>query len=454
MPQARGRVKGLLLAAVATVACAGDGSMLSPTGEPLAPAGPTSFGRLQSGVLDATCIECHTAGHHYAVESGLVLDSAVAYQQLVGALPTNATARADGLLRVKPLSPDGSLLYRKLRWDQDYHAPQYGSPMPLGGRSLSVGQLEFIRRWIMAGAPAGGDHVDHTLLEDTTQPTLQPFEPLAPPPAGQGYQLSVDRFPVAAQFERELFVYRRVGNTEDIYVNRIETRMRTNSHHFVIYSIPPGTPAFAVPPHDEVRDIRNRDGSYNLFNMRTMEYHSFFAGSMTTSSDYRFPDGVALNVPANASLDLNSHYVNRTVADLPGEVYANISTIDLAQVQHVARTLFLNNLEISLPPGQRTTVRRTFLVGTRTTVFLLSSHMHKRGERFVIRIAGGARNGVPVYESTDWGHPPILTLDPPVVLELGEGLTSEVTYYNETGRTITFGLTSEDEMGIIFGYAY
>jgi hypothetical protein len=31
---------------------------------------------------------------------------------------------------------------------------------------------------------------------------------------------------------------------------------------------------------------------------------------------------------------------------------------------------------------------------------------------------------------------------------------SEITYNNTTDRTVSFGLTSEDEMGIIFGYYY
>lgn len=43
---------------------------------------------------------------------------------------------------------------------------------------------------------------------------------------------------------------------------------------------------------------------------------------------------------------------------------------------------------------------------------------------------------------------------PPLILQRGEGLTSVITYNNTTSRTICFGLTSEDEMGIIFGYYY
>jgi hypothetical protein len=42
----------------------------------------------------------------------------------------------------------------------------------------------------------------------------------------------------------------------------------------------------------------------------------------------------------------------------------------------------------------------------------------------------------------------------PIVLQTGEGLTSEITYNNTKSVTVYFGLTSEDEMGIIFGYYY
>ena len=46
------------------------------------------------------------------------------------------------------------------------------------------------------------------------------------------------------------------------------------------------------------------------------------------------------------------------------------------------------------------------------------------------------------------------TAPSPLVLQPGEGLTSIITYNTATGRAIAFGLTSEDEMGIIFGYTY
>lgn len=420
----------------------------------------SSFDQVQA-IFDAQCVSCHTAGNQFATESGLVLTKDLSYAQLVNAPSKNTAARADALLRVTPNSADRSLLYHKLHWNADHHQSRnYGAPMPLGGQTLTAGEIEFIRRWIEAGAPRDGAVVDVKVLDDKSRPSAGTFTPLARP--SNGYQLRIEPFAVRPNFERELFVYRRVGNAQEIFVNRIETSMRPNSHHFLIYTFG-NIPSALVPPVDVVRDIRNPDGSMNLLNMLAMGYHVFFAGSMTPTSDYRFPDGVALRLPANAGLDLNSHYVNKTDREITGEAYANLHTVDRAQVQHVARTLNLPNLNFSLAPRQRTTITTTFLAGSAelpvgadgtVRILMLTSHMHARGERFVIRIAGGARNGEIIYSTTDWAHPGIITFTPPLVLQRGEGLTSEVTYNNTTDRTIGFGLTSEDEMNIIFGYAY
>jgi hypothetical protein len=72
----------------------------------------------------------------------------------------------------------------------------------------------------------------------------------------------------------------------------------------------------------------------------------------------------------------------------------------------------------------------------------------------VIKIFGGPRNGEIIYTNTDWEHPLVKSFPTPIVLQPGEGLTSEVTYYNTSSVAVGFGLTSQDEMNIIFGYYY
>ena len=412
----------------------------------------TSFTRLQQKVLAPSCNSCHGAGQPFATQSGLVLDQPVAYANLMNAPVKNSVAIARGMKQVHPRNLDNSLFYQKLLlWDST--KPQhFGSPMPLGTTSLSIGQIEFIKRWIEQGAPETGDSIDASLLDDKILPSYAPFVPL-PPPAN-GFQLVIEPFQVQPNFERELFVLRELKNTAPIYVSRIETRMRANSHHFLLYTFQNNTPALLMPTPNLLRDIRNPDNSLNFVNALAMGYHTFFAGSMTPEGGYTFPAGIALQLPANAKLDLNAHYVNLGTANIIGEAFANLHTVDAAQVTQVAQTLNLGNTNIPLPPQQRTTHKKTFIFSATTRILMLTSHMHKLGERFVIRIKGGTRDGQIVYENTDWEHPAIITYDQAIVLVAGEGLTSEITYNNTTDFTVNFGLTSVDEMGIIFGYYY
>jgi len=414
----------------------------------------STFGLIQSRILTPSCAipSCHASGKDATFnQHQLLLTKGRSYDQLVNVASVNAAAKADGLSRVKPGDADNSLLMHKLQLNSGHHAGDYGNPMPLGLDKLTLGQLEFIENWIKAGAPRTGEVADPALLDDKTpQPDF--FEPLAPPQSG--FQMTVGPFSVPANFEREFYTYRPLGNQEKVYINRFEIKMRDNSHHFILYDFEPGTPALAIPKDDRLRDIRNQDGTLNIQVLGAIGYHVFVSGSQTPYMDVKFPDGVAWPVPAGMKFDLNSHYVNKSSAPFAGEVYINIHTIPAAQVIREAKALNLGNQGISLPPNRRTTLSKTFTTDKTIKVFSLTSHTHKLGESFVIKISGGPRNGEIVYQNDDWHHPVNQQYDPPITLNPGEGLTSVITWNNTTSRTVNFGLTSEDEMGIIFGYYY
>lgn len=416
-----------------------------------------TFARIQNEIFQPSCASCHTSGSAAARQSALVISAESAYVQLVGVPSLHHIANADGLPRVKPFRADSSLLYHKLAWVPGHHSRDYGLLMPSGTvQGLTAGQLEYVRRWIEAGAPRTGHVVDTMVLKDSRLQTAT-FTALPAPPASAGIQLRVDSFAIAPANERELFVNRRVGNASDLYITRIESRMRPGSHHLLLYQFDESKTSFPCntrPTLDVVRDIRNLDGSLNLLNMLPMACHVYFAGAMTPDFDYRFPDGVALKLPANSTLDFNVHYVNRAPINLPGQAFANLYTADRAQVTTVARTLNLANTELTLPPNQRTTIRKVFPMSVRTTVLGLTSHMHSMGERFEIRVRRVNGSEATVYTNTDWEHPGFQNFATPIVLEVGDALVSVVTWNNVTNSTIFFGLSSTDEMDIIFGYAY
>jgi hypothetical protein len=415
--------------------------------------GPSSFGLMEERIFKTSCAisGCHSSTEDATfIQHKLLLAPGLSYQNLVGVEPTNVDAKNDGLLRVRPDDPHTSLLYNKLA-GAGHHSKIYGNPMPLGLPLITVGQLEFIRQWIEAGAPEKGMVADSALLSDTT-PQEENFTPLAAPPDGQGLQIVVPEFTVAPDFERELFIYQKVGNTSDIYVNRIEIKMRQNSHHFILYDFDPSLPAYLRPENNVIRDLRNPDGTTNFGTALLMESHIFIAGTQTPYLDYKFPPGVALPLPAGVSLDCNSHYVNKSNEQIKGEINVNLYTVPLSSVAKVAKVIFLANYNLNLPGNKRTTVTKSFTFDKNVSVFTLSSHTHKLAEKFVIKVKGGPRDGEVVYTNLSWHHPPAVNLTPPLLLSAGQGLTSEITYNNTTSATVEFGLTSEDEMGIILGY--
>jgi len=426
-----------------------------------------SFDLLQDKLLSPSCA---TSGCHLSIQDvsyaqhGLVLTKGLAYGNLIGTTPKNSVAVANKLQRVKKFSSAESLLFHKLNWDLSHHAAaNYGAPMPLGGKPVSKGQLDFVQKWIEAGAPDKGEVVDAKLLDDTTPSFTEPsnFSALdSPAKEGKsGFQLKVDRFIVPPNFEREIFVRRPLNNTEPVYISRIKLKSRTNSHHLVLYDF---RSKLLLPAMDEMRDLRNLDNSLNISTFLQMSNHVFLGGGSDPNSDYSFPEGTALRLPANSSVDLNPHYFNKTKENLFGENYVNLYTVPASQVKNVVSMIDFNNSSFTLPPNQTTVITKDFYnfdgfvkgSGKSIVIVSLTSHTHERGKLFQIKIKGGTRDGEIIYEDNDWAHPKVINYAKPIVLKEGEGLTSVVTYVNNTNKPLGFGFTSDDEMNIIFGYYY
>ncbi len=419
-----------------------------------------TWDQIQTRIITPNCATaCHVAGSSFATQSDLVLTPDVAYEQLVDRPPNNPAARADGLVLV---GTEGlPSLYKSYLWekinasDQEHFYvdhEQYGSIMPLGKDPLTNGELEMIRQWIMAGAPRTEtvERAPLRLLDDTTRFRYEAFVP--PPAPANGIQFHLGPFEVAPQIDREFFYYEPLNFQEDVFVNRFEVVMRPGSHHFLWYLFEDEIPN--LPEPYTFRDLRNEQGQTQFTNLLATQYHIFFAGTQTPRTDYRFPPGIALRLPAGKGLDLNSHYVNRNLTPRTGEVYANLYFAEPAEIDHVADVMFLSNFDITLPPKEVTTLSKTFSFDERNHIFHLWSHAHETMTEFRVEVVGGPRDGELVYISYDWEHPPLLRIDPPLTLEAGQGLKLTTTYDNFTDRTLRFGLQSQDEMMILFGYAY
>ena len=438
-------------------ACSDSSNSLEP--EPQEPEVTSTWDVIQTVILDKNCVECHVAGASFATQSDLVLTSNVAYSQLVNRTPNNPTARADGLTLVgtEGLASAGkSFLWEKINAPNQAHYfddhPGYGALMPLGKPPLTNGELEFVLQWILAGAPSSGNVVDLGLLDDTERYEAPEFEPLPVPTSGVQFHLGP--WDVAPNFEREFFYYEPLNNDQPLFVNRVDMAMRPGSHHLILYDLSDNIPEILVPEPQVFREIRDANGNYIPSTLMITSHLNFVTGTQWPRMTHHYPPGVAMRIPADAGFDINAHYVNRSSEIIQGEIYANLHTVDSSQVEHVAERLFMNNVDINLPPNATTTLNKTFVVDKKVQIFQLFSHAHEHMTEFRVFIDGGPRDGELVYIAYDWEHPPILELNPTLTLEAGQGLRLQATYNNDTNSTINFGFLSSDEMMILFGAYY
>ena len=440
----------------------------------------SSYNIIQGEIFDKYCISCHIAGNTYAGESGLILTADISYESLINVIPNNEYAAGDGLFRVSSAGgiqgTNKSFLIEKINAPNMDHFyddhEEYGSIMPIGPLYLTNGQIDFIWDWISEGAPGIG-HVANIAFFDNIERYDPEFTPLEIP--NNGIQIHLGPFEAAPQQETEFFYYSELNINEVKYINRVEIEMRSGSHHFILYTYPED---FWIAIEDSTeRHLRNPDGSYNESVLSIMAYQVFFTGTQWSQLDVTFPVGVALRIPPNTAIDQNPHYLNYSDDIIQGEVFTNLHFAD-AEPEHVAEILQLNVIEeLSLPPGDTTTIEKTFMFEDiliengldplsittidKINIFQLFSHAHEKMlvfEVFFIDNNPTTTDSL-IYYNDDCEHPPINYygegyLYDAIELFSEEGLKLRATYYNWTDEALDFGFLSTDEMMILFGYFY
>ena len=147
--RARAPLLGLAGVLLAAAAC-GPGD----DGVDLPPLEPTFFS-LDANVFGPRCTgPCHSGGEEFAA-GGLDMEPD-ARLALLDVLADSTKCRDSGLTLLVEGEPEASLAYLKVRAKREDTEPPCGDPMPPGSSRapLTVAQVEALRAWIEAGAPA------------------------------------------------------------------------------------------------------------------------------------------------------------------------------------------------------------------------------------------------------------------------------------------------------------
>lgn len=260
---------------------------------------------------------------------------------------------------------------------------------------------------------------------------------LAPPAAGDGFQISM--FGTApANSEVWLCEVYDLPTDEMAAVNAVQYLQNEGTHHMTL-----STTALATEPL--------APGSYDcnaLYADSTVMEDAvmMFGNQGDAEGTLTLPEGVAANLPPGIQVLQEIHYVNTTSSDVALYSYLNGLTIPQDEVVAGIWGGSVRDETISLPPQEATTEWTRCVMNEDVEVQFLASHTHAMATEFTIAPFDGVTTGEVFYTNTDWHDPRIEQFTPARVVPAGQGFEFTCTWFNETDATVTYGLASTDEM--------
>jgi hypothetical protein len=405
---------------------------------------------------------------------GLDLSPDVAWANLV-----DVQAQGSSDLLVDPRNPDSSYLYKKLAaktFPGSYDIA--GAPMPSAGAAITAGQLEAHRLWIEAGSPEfgsvgdtlgrGEDEIERLLGVCLPEAEAVNTVPLPAPAPDKGIQFVMPAQDVPAESEREVCfaVYKDFRNDipeeflsedrETFYTAGGETREDAFTHHNLIYKAPVGIEALDDPSFGKwICGGGEQDGdscdprditSCGAGGPSPGQCHAQMRDSIACRG--YGPEGVAggqgtlglgagieregfySEYPSHGVFYWNSHAFNLTTEDGTLRVWRNINfATDRRFAAKGINDISDIFIATGVPPFEKRTLCSDYIFAQGDGLLAITSHTHKRGERFFMEIQGEE-----LYETFTYDEPLYKTFEPAMVFNSPDPkartLTHCATYNN------------------------
>lgn len=215
----------------------------------------------------------------------------------------------------------------------------------------------------------------------------------------------------------------------DVDIKEYEEHMTQGSHHMFVFFSPGAT-------NGALDDCPN--GGF--------EYHPYPFSAQSPDATLTYPPTVGSRIPASMGFMLNAHFLNVGSTDLQATLTVTFHLALPGAVTQYAGVVFMNNVGITIPPGQTpVTATKTVTMPQDMNVIESASHMHQRATNFVA--TSGSQQ---LYTSPSWSNPVPATYSPPLHLASGSPVTWSCTYVNDTGQTLTFGESAQTNVMCIY----
>jgi hypothetical protein len=258
---------------------------------------------------------------------------------------------------------------------------------------------------------------------------------LAPPPAGAGFQISME-MEAPAGGEAWQCVVMNMPNQDVANVNRVEHVQTAGLHHMDVTALETTT----LDPG------RYDCGKLYAAHPELMDQPTLYAAQGSPTAMIDLGPGVVASVPPGLPVLFELHYVNATKQNVHVESYVNAYTIDAHDVTTRIAGGAIRDRHITIPAVSDHTEWTRCLMDHDVDLVLVSTHTHALGRDTHIKLFDGANVGDEIYVNTQWQAPPLKQFTPTMHIAAGTGFEIDCHYFNDSAAEVDWGYFAKDEM--------
>ena len=240
--------------------------------------------------------------------------------------------------------------------------------------------------------------------------------------------------------EKTVCVVVPMNNLAEVAVNGIDVALTAGSHHLIVYQT---TAAATDTPYPCAPFTGIAIGT---------DVPMFFANKQNAT--WTFPSGVAQDVPAQAMVKLEAHYINTTQSPIMGHGDVTFRGWEkaTAPAYQPANFTFWGTMKINIQPHATYSTGQLFQSGIAGThLIAITTHQHRLGTGVQVwESAAPGQVGPQIANDLNWADPAWGAIQ--YDFDGTNGLTYQCSWENTTDQTVTFGESALDEMCFVGGY--
>jgi hypothetical protein len=188
---------------------------------------------------------------------------------------------------------------------------------------------------------------------------------------------------------------------------------------------------------------------------------TLLAGWAVGGDNVLFPDDMGLELPASGILNAQWHYYNQTQQTQPDSSAVQVCVVPAAMKKYVAGITWLGtenfNGLLGMPAHTKSMFNGTCVNDSDgpITIWGFTPHMHKLGRHMTATVRRNDGKMETVFDRVfDFNAQITYPVNPLIVLQKGESITSTCTFDNITDEAVPYGPSSDQEMCYNFTVSY